>query len=303
MIAIVVVLALLIALVALFAYAAAALYLADAMTRPKRWRVAGTPADVRLRHEEVAFPAADGILLRGWYLDSPGARATVVLVHDADGTRSDPSRRLLQLQRDYVRAGLNVLSFDLRGRGESSGGRDHLGGAELADVVGAVAYARHRTEGLPVVLHGFGLGAALALVATSRGLPAAAIIADSPFTSTRAYLRLRYARVPGHLFAVAALFARRFFDADIDAVAPIRAMPHLGASPVLFIHGEQSREVPIEDTLNLAAASLNAGDEIWRVPGAGHCGAYVADPIAYRARCLAFVESAVPARLPVASAV
>ena len=77
-------------------------------------------------------------------------------------------------------------------------------------------------------------------------------------------------------------------------------MPHLAATPVLYIHVEGDREVPIEHTLNLAAASLNPNDQVWRVPGSAHCGAYVADPVAYVARCLDFIEIAVPARLPVA---
>ena len=290
-------------LLALVGYVAAALYLAEALTRPKRWRVEGTPADLLLRHEEVEFPAADGLKLRGWYLESPGARATIVLVHDTEGTRSDPSQGLLQLQRDYVRRGLHVLSFDLRGRGESSGGRDQLGTAELSDVAGAVAYARRRSEGLPVVLHGFGLGAALALVAASRELPVAGVIADSPFTSVRAYLQHQHPRVPSHLFALAALLARHVYHADVGALAPLRAMPHLGGTPVLYIHSEDDREVPVEHTLNLAAASLNPADRIWRVLAGGHCGAYVAGPVAYLAQCLDFIAVVVPVRRPVASAV
>jgi alpha-beta hydrolase superfamily lysophospholipase len=301
-ITIVVLVALAVVAVALLGSVAVAWYLAETFTRSKRWRVEGSPADVLLRHEEIAFPATDGLSLRGWYLESPGARATVVLVHDVEGTRSDPSQGLLQLQRDYVRRGLHVLSFDLRGRGESSGGRDQLGTAELADVTGAVAYARRRSEGLPVVLHGFGLGASLALVAASEDLPVAGVIADSPFASTRRLLRRRHPRVPGLIFALAFWLARRLFDADVDAVEPLRAATRI-AAPVCYIHAEGDTEVPIEDTLNLAAASLNPDDRIWRVPGSGHCAAYVGDPVGYLARCLDFIELVVPARLPVASAV
>ena len=77
-------------------HAVAAFLLAETLTRTKRWRVEGDPRDMRLRHEEVTFAAVDGLALRGWYLESPGARATIVLVHDAEGTRSDPSLGLLE---------------------------------------------------------------------------------------------------------------------------------------------------------------------------------------------------------------
>ena len=142
----------------LLAWLLAAYYLAETLTRTKRGRVEGNPADLLLRHDEVEFLAADGVSTRGWYLASLGARATIVLVHDAAGTRSDPRHGLLELQRDYVRRGLNVLSFDLRGRGESEGHQDHLGAGELADIEAAVAYARSREPDHPLLLHGFGVG-------------------------------------------------------------------------------------------------------------------------------------------------
>lgn len=284
------------------AYLAAGVALASTLTRSKRLRVSGDPRDVRLRHEEASFAAADGLGLRGWFLESPGARAVVVLVHDAAGTRSDPGIGLLDLQRDYVRRGFHVLSFDLRGRGESEGRRDCLGGAELADVSGAAAYARRRSGGAAVILHGFGAGASLSLTAAARQEGVAAVIADSPAASMRDYVRRRHARAPRHLFALAALLARRLHGADLRAVEPLRTMPRLAETPVMFVHCEDNERVPIEHTLNLAAASLNGGDEIWRERGVGHCGSYLADRVSYLARCVAFIDRAVPARrLPAAA--
>ena len=64
-------------------------YFADLMTRSKRHRVQGTPADLGLRYEEVQFLTADRLTLRGWFLESPNARATVILVHDVEATRAD----------------------------------------------------------------------------------------------------------------------------------------------------------------------------------------------------------------------
>lgn len=286
------------------AHLVAAIVLAEALTRSKRLRVSGDPRDVRLRHEEIAFAAADGLALRGWFLESPGARAIVVLVHDAEGTRSDPRMGLLELQRDYVRRGFHVLSFDLRGRGESDGRRDCLGAAELADVSGAVAYARLRGGGASVVLHGFGAGASLALTAAARQEGVAAVIADSPASSMRDYVRRRHARAPRHLFALAAFLARRLHGADLGAVEPLRTMPSLADTPVMFVHCEDNPHVPIEHTLNLAAASLNRGDVVWRERGVGHCGAYRANRASYLARCVAFIDRVVPARRqPVAEAV
>lgn len=284
------------------AHLVAAYALAHRMTRNRRLRVTGSPADVHMDFEDVTFPSTDGLALRGWYLDSPDARASVVIVHRDAATRSDPAIGLLELQRDYARGGLNVLAFDLRGRGESTGQRNQLGAGELADVLGALRYAQHRSE-TPVVLHGFSTGASLALSAATRTDQVAAVVADSPAASMRAYVRDRHKGVPAHLFALAAKLARWRFDADIDAVTPARSMHELGDTPVMFVHCENDRDVPMEHTLNLVAASLNDADEVWTPYEGGHCATYGHAPGEYMHRCLRFIDQAIPSRVPAARAV
>jgi alpha-beta hydrolase superfamily lysophospholipase len=274
----------------------AAFYCAELFTRSKRRRVEGTPGDLGLRYEEVQFVADDGVLLRGWYLESPGARGTVVLAHDADATRADRRSGLFLLQRDYLRRGLHVLAFDFRGRGESGGARDHFGAQEQQDVVAAVGYARERAPGLPVILHGFGLGAALAICAVADGVEVDAAIADSPFATARGYLRRRWAAVPAPTFRLALRLARRLFGADADAAEPLRAAPRLPEVPLLFIHGKADRLVPVAHTLNIAGAALTRRVEVWTLPGVGHCAGYARSPDAYVRRCMNFIDSVLPAR-------
>jgi alpha-beta hydrolase superfamily lysophospholipase len=202
------------------------------------------------------------------------------------------------LQRDYLRRGFNVLAFDLRGRGESGGSRDYLGGRERADLPAAVSYARSRAPMLPVVLHGFGLGGALAIVSVADGtVEADAVIADSTFTSVRAYLRRRWAIVPGYLFQLSCYFAKRLFHANPDAIAPLAAMRATSSmTPMLLIHGERDRLINVTHTINIAASSMNARTTVYRVPRAGHCTGYLRGSEAYVRRCLEFVDGAVPAR-------
>lgn len=277
-------------------FGAAAFYCADAFTRSKRRRVQGTPAELGLRYDEVQFRTPDMTVLRGWFLESPGARATVVVIHGGEGTRADPRVGLLRLQQAYLAHGFHVFAFDLRGRGESSGVRDGLGSAELTDLLTAVAYVRRRTGTLPVVLHGFGLGAALALQAVGNGLEADGIIADSPFASARAQLRHEHRRVPGPLFSLACTLARKIYGADVDVLMPVRAIGRIVNQPILLVHGEIDQRIPVAQTLNLAAASLSEHNEVWVVPEAGHCQAFTNAPEEYVRRCVRLIESAVPAR-------
>ena len=284
-------------LAVLAGYAFLVFYLAASFTRTKRRRVVGTPADAGLRYEEVQFLTIDRLTLRGWFLDSPGARATVIVVHDRGGTRADVAHKLLELEGDYVRRGYHVFAFDLRGRGESAGRRDHLGDQERFDVAAAVTFVRRRTGALPIILHGFGLGASLAISAAANGVEVEGLIADSPFSSMREHLRERHPRATWPLFRSACLLSRHLFSADVDALAPVRDMAAL-ETPVMFIHAEHDATVPVSHSLNLAAASLHADNEIWQIENfAGHCTYYREHPQEYLQRCLSFIDRVVPARL------
>ncbi len=279
------------------------LLLADRMTASKRRRVQGSPSDLDLRYEEIQFLTVDRLTLRGWFLECPSARGTVVIVHDCGATRGDADRRLLHLQRDYVRRGYSVFAFDLRGHGESAGKRDPLGCTEYLDVQAAVTYVKRREPQAPVVLHGFGFGAALAITAAAHGSEVSAIIADSSFMTMRGYLRHRWQQLPRPLFALTTFLARRLFRSDIDALRPIKVVQNAGA-PILFIHNERDAEVPMMHTLNVAAGSLDERDRIWIIPRAtGHATGYRQTPDLYLRHCLEFVDEVIPARVLAAQAV
>ncbi len=279
-----------------------ACYLADGMTRSKRHRVQGTPADLGLRYEEVQFLTADRLTLRGWFLESPGARATVVLVHDIEATRADPTHGLLNLTRDYVRRGISVFTFDLRGHGESAGRRDSLGLNERLDVHAAVSFVRRRAGDRPVLLHGFGFGAALGIAGAAHNADVAAVIADSSFLTMRQYLRLRWAHVPAPLFTLATVIAHRVFHADVDALQPVKSIAQVTA-PILLIHNEGDERVPVAHALNLAAASLDGRDQVWVLPDRhGHATAYLDAPDAYMRRVLEVIEQVAPSRTLVTQA-
>jgi alpha-beta hydrolase superfamily lysophospholipase len=286
-----------VALVVAAAYAFLVFYRAESFTRSKRRRVVGTPADVGLRYEEVQFLTADRLTLHGWFLESPGARATILMLHDRDGTRADDRYGVLELQRDYVRRGYHVFAFDLRGRGESAGGRDHLGDAERRDVSAAVTFVRRRGGALPIILHGFGFGASLAIWAAGNDVAVDGVIADSPFSSMREHLRDRHPHGTSLLFRSACLLARRVFSSDVDALAPVSEMAAL-ETPVMFIHSEHDDVVPVSHSLNLAAASMHEDNEMWTIDEfGGHCTYYLEQPHEYVRRCLSFIDRVVPVRL------
>ena len=135
----------------------------------------------------LEFQADDGVVLRGDFLAQPHPAPTIVICHG------------YHISRDYLRStaayiysmfGCNVLLFDFRGHGESDRAAVSLGNGEVRDLQAAITVASQQPETLPgtVIIHGFSMGAAIALLIPPRP-EVAAIIADSPYARLDDILR------------------------------------------------------------------------------------------------------------------
>ena len=92
-------------------------------------------------YREVAFEAADGVELSGWYRPTRNG-ATILVVHGggSDRTGSVAHAELL------ARHGHGVLLHDARGRGKSEGVQNSWGWGWGEDVAGALAFLKSREE-------------------------------------------------------------------------------------------------------------------------------------------------------------
>src|SRR5918997_4748698 len=89
-----------------------------------------SPWEVQADYEPVAFRAADGVTIRGWWLPYPGSDQVVIGCTRHRGAKHE----LLGIGSGLWRAGNNVLLFDFRGRGESDQGPFSLAFYEMADL-------------------------------------------------------------------------------------------------------------------------------------------------------------------------
>src|ERR1700756_4748641 len=88
--------------------------------RPTReWEASG--ADLGRPWEDFYFNATDGLRLNGWYFpaapESPRGQMGLLVCH---GNGGNVSHRV-ELSRVLLRTGMNVMVFDYRGYGRSSG--------------------------------------------------------------------------------------------------------------------------------------------------------------------------------------
>ncbi|WP_447975030.1 alpha/beta hydrolase [Nitrospira sp. Kam-Ns4a] len=224
----------------------------------------------RLPLEEVWFDAADGPRLFGWYVEAPGARATLLWCH---GNAGNIIHRLDNLALLY-QAGLSVLLFDYRGYGRSGGMPSEEG--LYRDAEAAARYLEQVRQVAPsrLVLFGRSLGAAVAgdLAVRRRS---AGLILESAFPSVASVAKTHYYGLPVHLL----------LEARFDLISRLRAV----TVPILVVHGDRDDLIPPDLGQQVFAAAPEP--KAWYlVRGAGHNDLYQVGGAAYFQRLTRFVE-------------
>ena len=114
-------------------------------------------------YEDVFFPSADGVPLEGWLLRAPGSNKVIIANHPMPMSRSgftghwglpwsmvdDIEIDFVQAYAHLVKAGYNVLAYDLRNHGASgaaNGGVCGIGRYEWRDCVGAKRFVDQHAE-------------------------------------------------------------------------------------------------------------------------------------------------------------
>jgi pimeloyl-ACP methyl ester carboxylesterase len=155
-------------------------------------------------------------------------------------------------------AGFDVLTFDYRGFGRSSGTSSEA--TMRADGEAALAFVRSR--GVPdsaLVVAGFSLGGVCAIHLAARVVTPRALIIESAFTSSEALVRTgTVLSIPG------AYLMRDRFD-NLAAMSLVTA-------PTLVVHGDADIFLPYRFGEALFAASRAPIKRFVRVRGADHTG-------------------------------
>ncbi len=217
-----------------------------------------TPQAVGLAYQDIWFPAADGVMLHGWFVPAPEARFTIVWFHGNAGNVSHCVHNIGYLHRLLQ---TNVFIFDYRGYGQSQGSR--LGLSEQAtywDGEGSLAYLRsqHDLARTRFVYFGRSLGAAVA-VELARHDPPAGLILETTFTTLKDIARVHYPFLP-------LCFLRTKYET-------VRKLPEIRV-PVLVLHGDRDEVVPLEQAQRLYAAA-NEPKTFHVIRGARHNDTYV----------------------------
>jgi dipeptidyl aminopeptidase/acylaminoacyl peptidase len=295
-------------------------YIAEQLVYTAPRPIVRTPASLGLRFANVTFPSRDDhISLKGWLIPGmlPDGRLTVdraiVAVHGTRTNRESPGDHLLELTGALARHGFAVLSFDMRGMGESPPAPLSMGNLEQRDVLGAVDFLRRGTTpfaklGRPRIIGGLGIsmGASTLLLAAAAEPNIKAVVSDSAYADVVPLLEREIAkqtiapigRVPGVFAPSALLMARLLYGVDFFAARPVATVARIAPRPLFLIHGTADDYVPITNFRELnAAATSNPTAQVttWIVPNARHAQAFKNTGAEYVTRVVTFFDAALGA--------
>jgi len=260
-------------------YGAACVFLLLSRNRivfPQRGGPAGGPQRFGFAGgESVAIATADGARLAGWLLPPPQPTPkpwTVLLWFHGNG---ETVAGLAPVLRAFQHPHAALLALDYRGYGASTGNPTVANAAHDADA--AIAWLRAHLDVFPdhIVVYGrsVGSGPAVHVAATHH---VAGLVLESAFTSLPGMARAHFKIFPSFL-------AGAGFD-NLGTIARV-------ACPVLFVHGDRDRTIPIAMGRALAKRAPLV-HEFWVIPRADHNDTYGLGGEAYAKRVRQFTERA-----------
>jgi len=249
-----------------------------------------TPAQFATNCEDVVFPSRDGLDLRGWYIAAPGSSATVIYCPGRGSGLNDFDFRYIPL---FIRHGFNLLLFDFRASGASSGTRATLGYLEQNDLLGALDFLQQEKQQDNIGVFGTSLGAAVAILTAARTPALRAVAGESAFATYQGaiYGGIKQRGVPGFVArpwaGLVTWWLERRLGFRSGQVDPVNWIARLEPRPVLLIHGDRDRYLDLRHPRALFAAARGP-KELWIISGAGHTEGLAHSPQEFEARVTDF---------------
>jgi pimeloyl-ACP methyl ester carboxylesterase len=241
---------------------------------------------------------SDGIRIAGWYIpaaDGAGPTApTVVLVHGFAGDKSG-----ILHYGEALHEAFNLVAFDERNGGRSTGTQTTLGLLEQKDVRAIVDWVESTKHPSQIALFGNSMGASAAINEARHDPRIVALALDSMHTRIvyQFEQRLKANGHPAYPGTWATFFGTWLRTGlDFGAADPIDALPDMGSRPILLTHGTaDSEDLPARtQAFYEEAKAMGLDIELHWCEGAGHGQVDDVCPDAFDAWMLGFFTSVFP---------
>jgi pimeloyl-ACP methyl ester carboxylesterase len=249
------------------------------------------------RPGEAAGPdltASDGVRIAGWYIPAGNGNATaatVVLAHGNGKTKSEMLSWAEPLHAEY-----NLVLFDFRNHGQSSGTLTTVGVREVRDLQAIVDWLEQTKSPPSIAVLGVSMGGVAAIDEAATDKRVSAVILDSTHaTLVGALQRELESRglplaLPGALSILMGGLLRT--GEDLSIADPVQAIAEIGERPVLIVEaGEDDAVGPNDgDDLKHAAPDDGARVELKDCPRAKHGGSVETCSADYASWVLGFLN-------------
>lgn len=223
-----------------------------------------TPDQLGITYEDVYFDTSDGVRLNGWFV--PGRTGLTWLCFHGNG--GNIGHRAAEIALLHHNLGVNLLIFDYRGYGSSTGIPSERG--TYLDARAALRYLRSRSDvdGKRIVYFAHSLGTAVAIELAEAKAPLGMILV-SPLSSMQSMARTTFPRLPlGWLT-----------KGKYNSLARIESIE----TPLLIVHGEQDAVVPVSqgealfraanEPKRLQLLAETGHNDVWETEGETYWGA------------------------------
>lgn len=250
------------------------------------------PAKPTVENEIWTIVSADGLKLTATHF-SPAKPSNrwVILVHGYGRNQSF----VWDYASEYLKRGYHVLTPDLRAAGMSEGKYFTMGVKESDDIVHWAREIATREDKAQIALHGISMGAATVMMATAKHPPqVVAAIEDCGYTSAYAMFTGQLKKLFGlpefPMMNCVDVVSRMKTGAAVSEAAPLRSVARTEV-PMLFIHGEADKLVPVNMMEELYESSAAPVKEKVVIAGAGHADAKNTVPKEYYRTVFVFLAS------------
>ena len=261
-------------------YAGISIVSAHVLTRPHNRTSKFNPAWISSKAVEWSTRTEDGLKLHGWYFPGKDTRHLIVLVHGMWSSWDE----MAGIAHDLNRRGYSVLSFDLRGHGQSDPSRLYMGSRERRDIRAVLAWANSKGFSSDRIgWIGYSMGASILVMEGAANPEIRAAVLDSPYGNFPVLLDdqlTEYSGLPRLFNPGIVLAARYLYGVRTDNLIPLRDAPRLSDRPILLIHGESDTTVPVSQA-RLLSRALGPRCRSLFLPGVDHVDAYNSNPPAY----------------------
>lgn len=241
-------------------------------------------------YERVKLRTRDDVPLSAWFVPHPHPRGIAVLSHGYASCR-ETMFPYLKMLRD---AGFSALLYDFRAHGWSGGKGISFGLNEREDLRAAIEAAVERGRGLPLVLVGESMGAAVSLMVAADDPRVRAVLADCPFARLDDPIACRLKTIFGDALGERLHLPTRDRGAQLigappETIAPEESVARIVPRPLMVVHGEADQLIPVSHAHRLQRAAGGAL-RLWTVPKAVHARSVHTQPEEYARRVQAFLE-------------